>query len=141
MNVNLFELTPESVKALKGQVVTGDYKRPNKDGVEALQLEVSDLAAIPTVRGTKLYLFGTRLDAGNEGAVNCIRLDGFIGVGDTLGEVTVEPVADFTPIDATRYYVTPNSEHFAWLEEVADPKFAAYAKASGGKPLAQYIVA
>jgi len=126
---------------LVGKTVTGTYKRAGRPAT-AMALEVSAHVKMVNQFGREVpYLFGTRLDEGNAGAVVLVRADCFnpntLEVGATKGFKAVDGLKE------GEWYVTPptaDSASFAFIERITDEADRVWAATVGSQPLLNYVV-
>ena len=103
----------DSVEVSAGMVVSGRYKRPNRDSV-IVSLEVDRCLSVPNRFGTAVpYLAGTRKNGSQTGLVMALRADCFYPVGL---DITVED--GFKPLEGA-YFVNPSIDPmFGFFEEL-----------------------
>ena len=122
---------------LVGKIVKGTFKRPDRPSSQ-IAVEVTAHVTMPRADGSKApYLFGTRLDIAQAGKVVLIRGDAF-----KPGTLTVEPSANFKPVDTADYFVTPpnrGGDFFAFIEKVAEQD-RDWSVELGGHKLTDFIV-
>jgi hypothetical protein len=125
---------------LVGKALAGQYKRAGREAV-AMSLEVSAHVVLPDSRGKNVpYLFGTRTDPANAGAVVLVRTGCF-----NPATAQIEDVANFKPIKGPaegEWFVTPPGDAsgaFAFVERLTDKALQEWASTLGSLPLAQFL--
>lgn len=125
---------------LVGKNVAGTYKRAGRPATN-MALEVSAHVKMVNQFGREVpYLFGTRLDEGNAGAVVLVRADCFNP--NTLEVSTAKNFKAVEGLAEGEWYVTPptaDSASFAFIERITDPADREWAATVGSQPLLNFV--
>jgi hypothetical protein len=122
-----------NITEVVGKVVAGRYKSPDRPS-HVVALEVTAVAAIPTNRGVKPYLFGTRVDADQPGRVVLVRADRFHPSAE------VKDAENFKPVEGNWFVGAIGDASFGYVENVTEAFDVKWAEELGYKPLSAFIV-